>query len=63
MTKLRKIVKCTDMETSAYRKQFRIHEDGQENPGKIGRIRLEKKQRQTPVDDQCFRSSRGDRSN
>lgn len=51
------------METAAYRKQFSIYTDGRENLGKMGRIRLEKKQRQNLADDQYFRSSRGDRLN
>lgn len=63
MIKVWKKVKYTDMETAAYRKQFSIYADGGENLGKMGRIRLEKKQRQNLVDDQYFRSSRGDRLN
>lgn len=48
-------MRCTDKETSAYRKKFRIHGDGWEN---FGRMRLEKEQRQNPVDDQYFRNAR-----
>lgn len=38
MAKVWKKVRYTDIETSAYRRQFRIHEDGRGNLGKIGRI-------------------------
>lgn len=54
---MKKEVWYIDMEISAYRKQFRIHADGWADLGRTCRMRLEKNQRQNPMDNQNFRSS------